>query len=136
ENLSFNKEETFAPAVKSNFPTKILNKLTSILGTLVLTLVAVLLFSKFATKLLKNFQAKDIFKNVLSGLGILILVPITAIFIMITVVGLPVALVALAFWLLLITFSTPVSGLVLGDILAKKVFKKEKMNLYLKATLG
>ncbi|MBQ3430262.1 hypothetical protein IJG21_02440 [Candidatus Saccharibacteria bacterium] len=137
ENLSFKEKKVYSnPSVKFDFGKTILNKFVSIISVLVLTFVSLAVFSKFATKLLKDFAAKDVFKNVLIGLGLLLLVPIAAIFVLISVVGFPVGLVAILAYILLIVFSTPVSGLVLGDVLAKNLFKKEKMNVYLKALLG
>ena len=137
ENLSFAEKEVYAsPSVKTSFATKLLNKLISVLGTLALTFVLIAVFNKFALKLLKNFRGKEVFKNTLVGLGILIFVPTVAIFVMLTIVGLPLGLVALALWLLSAIFAESVSGLVLGDLLAKEVFKKEKMSLYLKVTIG
>ncbi len=137
ENLSFKEKKVYSnPSVKFDFGKTILNKFVSIISVLVLTFVALAVFPKFATKLLKDFATKDVFKNVLIGLGLLLLVPIAAIFVLISVVGFPVGLVAILAYILLIVFSTPVSGLVLGDVLAKNLFKKEKMNVYLKALLG
>ena len=137
ENLSFKEKRTFAnPSVEFNFGKTVLDKFVSIIGALVLAFVALAVFPKFALKMLKNFAAKNVFKNVLVGLGILVLVPLAAIFTMITIIGLPLGFIALLIYALLIAFSGSVSGLVLGDLLAKKLFKKEKMSVYLKALIG
>ncbi len=138
DELSFGSIETFVSRSEKtvSFFTRFINKLISLLGQLVLVAVFILIFGKHIDKALEEFKEKDIFKNALIGLGILFLVPTIAIFVAITIIGMPVAITFLLFWGVALILSVPIAGIVLGDRLARNVFKKAKMNLYVKALLG
>ena len=137
ENLNFGSEKAFVSSSReSSFLTTAISKILSFAGTLILGIVLIVIFPKFAKTLLKEFKGKNVFKNVLIGLAILFFAPIALIFVMITVVGIPLGGVALGLWALLIAFALPVSSLVTGNLLAKKVFKSEKMNIFAKIAIG
>lgn len=62
----------------------------------------------------------------MSGLILLVFLPIISLFVMITVIGIPVSLVALALYFIAIYVSHIFTGLYLGQYLWENVFKKEK----------
>ena len=55
---------------------------------------------------------------------------------MVSVIGLPISIIGLGFYVLFLYFSTAATGGVVGDILAEKLFKKDNMHLLLKYTIG
>ncbi|MBQ6147776.1 hypothetical protein IJI70_02965 [Candidatus Saccharibacteria bacterium] len=137
ENLATGAKETYAEASGSPSPlSRFLDKVLTIIGLVILAAVLCAVFKKTVTRMTKDFLPKNIFKHVLIGLALLIFVPLLSIFAMITRIGLPLGATTLALWSLSLLFSGIVSGLIFGDILARKVFKQEKMSAFLKATLG
>ncbi len=136
ENLTAGASETYKDfGTEKSFAVRLQDKLIMLVGRIVLTIVVVALAPKFAKKLTEKFSFKDSWKDLALGLGALVLVPLVALFAVITVVGVPIGLVALVLYGLLAYFSHSATGVVLGDVLAK-LLKKEKMNMALKATMG
>ncbi|MBR2586822.1 hypothetical protein IKE71_00390 [Candidatus Saccharibacteria bacterium] len=137
ENLSTGKTETYVGTsneISSN--ESLSTKFVFLLGRLLVTIVFVAIAGKFSKRLLDEFKAKDSWKDLALGLGLLLGVPLAAIFTMITFIGLPLGVIGLVFYGLFIYFSTSVTGGVLGNLLAKNVFKQEKMHIFLKFTIG
>lgn len=121
---------------KLSFLTAATSRILFLLGRLLVTIVFIALASKFSKRLISEYSLKNSWKDIALGLGLVIAVPLAAIFIMVTVIGLPLALVGIGFYILFIYLASSVTGLVLGDVLAKRLFKKEKMHIFLKATIG
>ena len=64
------------------------------------------------------------------------LVPVAALFVMITVVGIPFGIIALIIYGLMIYLSTSVTGGVVGELVAKNLLKKKNLHIFLKYTIG
>lgn len=139
ENLTAETVETY-PSVSSTRATSygatVMNKFLFLLARLLVTIILLTLCEKFAKRLLSEFCLKTSWKYLALGLALLVAVPLASLFVMVTVVGLPLGLVTLGFYLLFAYLGTSVTGGVLGNVLAAKLFKKEKMHLFLKSTLG
>ena len=137
ENLSTGDVITYtAPTNEISFGESVTSKIVFLLGRLLVTIVFVAIASKFSKRLLEEFSAKNCWKDLALGLGLLIGVPLASIFIMITVIGLPLGLVGLVIYGLFVYFASSVTGGVIGNLVATKVFKKENMHIFLKFAIG
>ena len=137
EDLSVGKNETYSTPVREvSFFSTLENKLIFLLGRILVTIVAIALAPKLVKKLYETFALKNSWKDLALGLGLLLAVPLACIFTLITIIGLPLGFVLLVVYGLVLYFSHSVTGLVVGDLLAQKLFKKEKMHDFLKAALG
>lgn len=137
DKLSYETVETYALDIKQG-PTLSAIETTAIffLAKLLATIIFVAICSKFSKRLIDEFELKNSWKDLALGLGLVIGTPIAIVFTMITVIGLPIGLIALGFYVLFVYFSTSAAGGVLGDTIAKKLFKKEKMHIILKYAIG
>lgn len=106
----------------------------SIASVFLTVLILNILFKK-QTKKLKEIARQENYKNMGPGAVILFLTPIAIILAMITIVGIPLALLTLVLWLILLFFSKIIFALTLGECLFKLI-KKEKTSWQLKALSG
>lgn len=125
-----------APTNEVSFGQSLTSKLVFLLGRLLVTIVLVAIASKFAKRLLDEFSAKDSWKDLALGLGLLIGIPLASIFIMVTVIGLPLGIVGLVLYGLFAYLATSVTGGVAGNLIATKLFKKENLHIFLKYVIG
>ncbi len=102
-----------------------------------LLLTALLINFLFNKKIqsLKNIIIKENYKLSLYGLAFLFLTPIACLILMLTIIGLPIALIILALWAILLFLSKIIASLALSDYLFK-LFNKEKINNNLKISAG
>lgn len=139
EDLSAKETKTYtgsSSTIDISFATSITTKLIFFFGRLLVTIILLAVASKFSKRLMNEFNLKSSWKDLLLGLGLLIGAPLAIIFVAVTVVGLPLGLIGLGFYILFVYLATSVTGLVIGDQLAKHAFKKEKMHIFLKAAMG
>lgn len=126
-----NKQEPTKPGYKKITPEKFLFSFFSLLLT---ALLINFLFNR-KIKSLKNIIIKENYKLSPYGFAILFLVPILCLILMITIIGLPIALISLVLWFILLFISKIIAALALSDYLFK-LFNKEKINDNLKITAG
>ena len=107
-----------------------------LLGRLIVTIIIVAIASKFSKKLLDDFELKSSWKDLALGLGLLLFVPLAAIFVMITLVGLPLGIVTIVFYGLIAYFAKSITGGIVGDLLNKHLLKKEKLPVLAKYAIG
>ncbi|MBQ7802695.1 hypothetical protein IJ380_02445 [Candidatus Saccharibacteria bacterium] len=137
DDLSTGETKTHSANVAEiNVATTLEEKFFFLLGRIVLTAILIALAPSFAKKLLETFSWKSSWKHLGLGLGLIALVPLCAVFAMITLIGLPLGIFAMALWGAFIYLSTSVTGGVLGDQILTKLFKKPKTNIDLKYCLG
>ncbi|MBR3320213.1 hypothetical protein IKG20_02820, partial [Candidatus Saccharibacteria bacterium] len=137
ENLSAGSTETYVSETREvSFATSLKSKLISLLGRLLVTIVFIAIAGKFTKRLITEFNLKSSWKYLGLGLALLIGVPLAAVFVMVTIIGLPLGLIGVGAYILFAYIATSVTGLIVGDKLAKHLFKKEKMHPFLKATIG
>ena len=138
DNLSAGETVTYAGAKKNaiSFATTLTDKLLGILGRLLVTIVLVAVCAKFSKRLLDEFCAKSSWKYLGLGLGLLAVVPLASIFVMVSIIGLPLGLIGFAAYIIFAYLAESVTGGVVGNLLAEKVFKQEKMHILLKYTIG
>ncbi|MBR3319045.1 hypothetical protein IKG06_00895 [Candidatus Saccharibacteria bacterium] len=125
-----------APTNEVSFGTSLTGQFVILLGRLLVTIVIVAIASKFSKRLLDEFSAKNSWKDLALGLGLLLGIPLACLFIMITVIGLPLGIIGLVCYGLFAYLSTSVTGGVVGNLVATKLFKKEGMHIFLKYTIG
>lgn len=106
----------------------------SILSAFLMAILLHLLF-KEKIKNLKNIIINKNYKTIGYGAIILFLTPIASLIAMITVIGIPIAIIALIIWGIMLFLSTILVALAVGDYFFKLI-KKEKLSWYLKALVG
>ena len=137
EDLATGEIVTYAaPTNEISFGESVTTKIILVLGRLLVTIVLIAIASKFAKRLIDEFSVVNCWKDLALGLGLLLGVPLASIFIMITVIGLPLGVIGIIVYGLFAYLSTSVTGGVIGNIVASKVFKKENMHIFLKYTIG
>ncbi len=138
DELATGATETYSGSKNRNitFAATITDKIIFLLARLLATIILVSICIKFSKRLLSEFEAVNAWKDLALGLGLIIVIPLAAVFVMVTIIGLPLGIIGLAFYALFAYLSTSVTGGVIGEVLAKKVFKKEKLHILLKFTVG
>ena len=115
--------------------------LTVIISTISLLITAIVIHAIFPgihrklAGFFKEMKASTMIKNIVFGLCALIVVPILAILLLLTIVGMPLALIALGFYVLCIYLATAATGAYLGHLILTKAFKA-KPNVYLELVIG
>lgn len=104
------------------------------LGKILLMLILVRVFGKQIAKLTK-LATEDFWLTLLSGLVKLVLTPIAIVLLLITIIGIPVALAVLLAFGLSIFLAEYISAAVLGQVLVMKGWLKND-NPYLQAVAG
>ena len=136
DNLAYGATETFTNAGNNiNLTTSLKTKILFLLSRLLLTIILIAIAPKFTKKLLENFKAKESWKDFLLGLGLLLGVPLAAIFIAITLIGLPLSITLIGVYIFLIYIAHSITGGIFGDIFIKKVLKK-KIHVFAEFTIG
>ena len=138
DNLSTGETATYSGAKKNaiSFATTVTDKILGILGRLLVTIILVALCAKFSKRLLDEFCAGSSWKYLALGFGLLITVPLASIFVMVSVIGLPLGLIGIASYIFFVYLAESVTGGVVGNLLAEKVFKQKKMHIFLKYAIG
>ncbi len=113
------KEE---PRKQIKFPSKTVLMIFGALALLLISIIVVAIFPKLSTALADNIK-KDFWKMLLYGLLALIVTPIAAIIIAITIVGIPVTIILIFLYILAIYISKIFAALYIG----KRVIKSKKV---------
>lgn len=106
-----------------------IEKILSLITALILSLLLVLMCKRYLFKA-KEYTIDRPWLPFLIGFATLIILPILALLVCITIIGIPIAFIALIIYGVLIYLAPVVSGIVLGEIIFKN------MNLYLSALIG
>ena len=116
-----------------SFVDKSYEMLTSYSNALILGIILIALFGSFINKISEeDISSNNIFKNLVSGLGVLILFPLIAFIVLLTGVGVATSFVSLAIYCILIYISNIITSYYFG-----KKFLSSKMNSdYLILTLS
>lgn len=81
-----------------------------------------------------SLESKDILKTIGTGFVVLIVVPIVSIALLFTAVATPIAFISLALYAIGLYVATLLIYYIVGDLINKKVFKKD--NVYLSLIIG
>ncbi|MFA5163709.1 MAG: hypothetical protein WC441_04310 [Patescibacteria group bacterium] len=110
-------------------------RLYSLFAALVVGLIIINLFRNKIKDLDKDLPEK-MKKTLWPGIVILLLTPIIALILALTFIGLPLALITLAFWLIALYLSKIVVAIVFGLYLSKRLIPNKKDNLILVLVIG
>lgn len=111
------------------------NRLFSFLSMLLIGLVLVFITKRYAHYFViqANLKTGNAF---LWGAGATLLVPPLALLAAITIIGLPLSLILICLWAAGILIGKTVAAVILGDLIMKKVFKKDNLNLFWHLLIG
>ena len=123
-------------SVASRFAAALSHFLVKLLGLILVMIVLISLAPKFMKKLLDSFHWKTSWKFLGLGLGLIIVTPLACIFVLCTVIGIPLAALTLGLYFSFICLSQGITGGILGNELATRLLKQPKMNIYLKYIIG
>ena len=138
------KVETYKTAEGSengggvSYGTYAVSMLLSTIGLLIVSFVILAIFPgiyRKLSKLFKETKGGTMFKNVLLGICALIAAPIVGILLLLTMVGIPLAIILCGFYILCIYLSTAAAGVYFGHLILTKGFKA-KANAYLELLIG
>lgn len=110
-------------------------RLFSILCALVVGLLLILLFKKLTPKITTLINKKPK-QSLLPGLVIMLILPPAALLLMITIIGIPLALILSALWLAAIYVAKVLAAITVGEIILKTLFKKTDAKLIWSLLLG
>lgn len=135
ENAQVAKEVTYTSTTNTskttNYATVIMNRVSSFLGLLVAGLVLLFGYNKLFKEIEKEkFDSNTIVKTSVTGLVTLIVLPIAAIVVMCTGIGLSISLISLVVYFILLYLSSIVTAYYFGN----KYLKKKIDNQYLLLT--
>ena len=129
------KKMNKAEVVKPRFIDSIYAFVISLVAAYIVMLVLFYLIPKSKEKLdLLKFDGGTIFKTLLIGLGVLFLLPIVAIFALLTGFLTPLAFIAIMVYLVSVYLAELLSCYVVGNLLTTKMIKKD--NVYLALAIG
>ncbi len=110
-------------------------KLYSIFSALVVGLVLIFLGRKITPKVLEKIEAKPL-KMVLPGLLIMFVLPPVALVLAFTIIGIPMALIISAWWLVATYVAKIITAILVGQLILKALIKKSTPKLIWSLILG
>ncbi len=110
-------------------------KLFTIFCAIVVGLVLVFIAKKVTPKILKKIEDRPI-QALLPGLVIMFILPPIALFLAFTVIGIPLALIILAWWLVATYVAKIFTAILVGEIILKTLIKKHDVKLIWSLILG
>jgi hypothetical protein len=121
---------------KFDFFAKLFSKIIfTFFASLIVGFIIIKYFEKLILKLNKQGEENTL-KNIGSGLLVLFLVPVAAILIAFTVIGLKLSFLLVGILCMATFFATILSSIFFGDLILRKLFKIKKPSLYLGFLLG
>lgn len=137
DSKQIDQKATYQNETETNFGDVVVDKLISLVSTLIVFLVLALLFAKVVDTKVKNLvsSTNDVWKKFMKGLLYLLLIPIIIVLLFCTAVGSALALILLALYIIFIYISKIVSGYMLGTLILNKLLKKEN-NVLLSGFIG
>lgn len=125
------------PKIEKNqaFISWLFRKLFAIFSALVVGLALVLIFKKIIPKILAKMGENPL-KTMLPGLIIMFIVPPIALILILTFIGIPLALIISAWWLVATYIARIIAAILAGQIIVKYLFKKNNFNLFWSLILG
>lgn len=135
------KSKNIKGEINHKYPEKIkdrANKTTKLLYLILSSFLMALLLSYLFKDKVEKIKKVIIEKNnrlALPGLILLLLTPIAILIASLTIIGIPIALLALAIWIFILFLSRIILAMILGDYIFK-IVKKEKIPQILKILSG
>ena len=110
-------------------------ELVNIFSAIVVGLVLICALLKITPRVMEKVETNP-GKTMLHGLVIMFILPPIALLLALTIIGLPLALIIGAWWLVATYVARIVTALVIGQLILKKFFKREKTALVWPLILG
>ncbi len=135
-NISGQVEQKVPETKPTNqFLTWIWGRIFAIFAALVVGLVPVFLGKKVVPKVLEKMNDRP-FKVLLPGLIIMLVLPPIALLLLFTIIGIPLAIIIAAWWLIAVYVAKIISAIFIGQLIFAKVSKKEHVHLFWSLLLG
>lgn len=135
-NISGQIEQSVPETKQTNwFLTWVWERLFSVFAALVVGLVPVFLARKVTAGVLEKIGEKP-FRALVPGLIIMLVLPPIAILLLFTIIGIPLALIIAAWWLIAVYISKMFAAIFVGQMVFNKIFKKDKVHLFWSLLLG
>lgn len=103
-------------------------KLFSIFAAIVIGLVLVFLLKNLTPKILEKIDEKPI-KMLVPGLVLMFIIPPIALVLCFTLIGIPLALILMAWWLVATYVARIIAAILVGQLIFKQIFKKSDVHL-------
>lgn len=110
-------------------------KIYAIFCSLLVGLVLIYLGKNITKKILKKIEEAPK-KTIAPGALLFFIFPPLAIFLLFTVIGIPLALIIMALWFIFVYIAKIFTAIILGEIILKKIIKKNEINLIWPLILG
>jgi len=110
-------------------------KLFAIFSALVVGLVLVFIAKKITPKIIKKIEDRPL-QALLPGLVIMLILPPIALLLAFTVIGIPLALIIVAWWLIATYVAKVFTAILVGEIILKNLIKKRDVKLIWSLVLG
>lgn len=122
-------EKIVAPDRAKNFLAGVytFSRLVSLFGMLVLGLLFVSLFPRWVMHIQEDMTAHP-YLNILRGFIVFALTPIIVIFLLLTIIGIPLALIALPLYFVAVYFSKVIAGIAIGIFITQKFNKTHEVS--------
>jgi len=136
DNLTYNEKYTYNNENNYNFESKLSDEILDMLSMIFLGIILAIIFPKLFKKLqYKLDDTKDIIAKSLKGFAFLILVPFVIVIAFFLIIGIPLAVILLACYLIALLLSTILTSFVVGYNINKQFLKREN-NYYLSIMIG
>ena len=122
------------PVRKENFMSRLPGEIIGYFWLLLIGIISLILAPELTQKISDNISVKPL-KNLLWGLLFLIITPIVAVLLLITIIGIPLSLILLAVYIILLYISRIYIGLWVGQYVLGKL-KQETRSRVLAMALG
>jgi cytoskeletal protein CcmA (bactofilin family) len=130
------KANQTSPATEKNQAADWLwRKLINIFSAIVVGLFLVFVLTKITPKILKGIEENPS-KTMLHGLIIMLILPPIALLLAFTVIGLPLAIIIGAWWLVATYVARIFTAILIGQLIFRKLFKQNKIALLWSLVLG
>lgn len=135
-NISGEVQQKF-PEIKpdNNFSSWAWPKIYAIFSALIIGLVLIFLGKNITLKILKKIEEKPL-RTLLPGLILMFVLPPIALFLIFTLIGIPLALIVFAWWLAAIYVAKVFTAILVGQIILQKLIKKDAVPLIWSLILG
>jgi len=111
------------------------SKLYAILAALAVGLVLVLLLKKVTPKIIEKIEDKTL-RTFLYGLIIMFILPPIALILLCTIIGIPLALIIIGWWIIAIYIAKILTSIFVGQFIIKKLTKINNPKLLLSLVIG
>jgi len=141
-NIS-DKASITGKTTQKNLPAKNINwlqiylwaNLFSIFSALVVGLVIIFIGKNISSKILAKME-KNPSKLILPGIVLSLILPPIALLLLFTIIGIPLAIITIAWWLIMAYIAKILTALLVGQLIIKKMSKKDEASSIISLILG